>query len=89
MSRSKYFFLFGIIFLTTVSFTEAQQTKIHRVGVVMHGGPYYEAIQGLRDGLRKLGLQESKDFVLDIQDAKGDLRSWKSRRDSLNGKKSI
>jgi ABC-type uncharacterized transport system substrate-binding protein len=40
----------------------------------MQGGPYYEAIQGLRDGLRKLGLQETKDFVLDIRDAKGDLK---------------
>ena len=74
MRRSNRFFLFGIVFLTTISFASAQQTKIHRVGVVMHGGPYYEAIQGLRDGLRKLGLQESKDFVLDIQDAKGDLK---------------
>jgi putative ABC transport system substrate-binding protein len=40
----------------------------------MHGGPYYEAIEGLRAGLRKLGLQERRDFVLEIRDAKGDLK---------------
>jgi putative ABC transport system substrate-binding protein len=53
---------------------EAQQTKMSRVGVVMQGGPYYEAVDGLRAGLQKLGLQEKKDFVLEIRDAKGDLK---------------
>ena len=61
-------------FLTGVSHADAQQAKIYRVGVIMQGGPYYEAIDGLLDGLRKLGLQESKDFILEIRDAKGDLK---------------
>jgi ABC-type uncharacterized transport system substrate-binding protein len=64
-----------IILLTNVSFTHAQQAKVHRVGVIMQGGPYYEAIDGLREGLRKLGLQEARDFVLEIRDAKGDLKA--------------
>jgi len=74
MIRTFVYFLLGFIFLTTVSIADAQQAKVHRVGVVMQGGPYYEAIDGLRAGLQKLGLQETKDFVLEIRDAKGDLK---------------
>jgi putative ABC transport system substrate-binding protein len=66
--------LLTTLFLTGVSHADAQQAKAYRVGVIMQGGPYYEAIDGLRDGLRKLGLQESKDFILEIRDAKGDLK---------------
>ena len=66
--------LLGTILLPTISVVDAQQTKVHRVGVITQGGPYYEAIDGLRDGLRRLGLQETKDFVLEIRDAKGDLK---------------
>lgn len=66
--------LLAALLLMTVSIVEAQQAKVHRVGVVMQGGPYYEAIDGLRAGLQKLGLQETKDFILEIRDAKGDLK---------------
>jgi ABC-type uncharacterized transport system substrate-binding protein len=74
MRRKIFFCLLGIISLTTVSIAVAQQAKVHRVGVIMQGGPYYEAIEGLRAGLRKSGLQETRDFVLEIRDAKGDLK---------------
>jgi len=74
MNTLKLFSVLGPLLLTTVSLAEEQQGKLHHVGVVMQGGPYYEAIQGLRDGLRKLGFQERRDFVLDIRDAKGDVK---------------
>jgi ABC-type uncharacterized transport system substrate-binding protein len=74
MFNNVFFGLLTALILIIVSDTEAQQTRVHRVGVIMQGGPYYEAVEGLRDGLRKLGLQEKKDFVLDIRDAKGDLK---------------
>jgi putative ABC transport system substrate-binding protein len=45
------------------------------VGVVFLGGSYSRAIDGLRDGLKELGLQEGKHFVLDVRDAKGNLNS--------------
>ncbi|TMA91726.1 MAG: ABC transporter substrate-binding protein [Deltaproteobacteria bacterium] len=61
--------------LTTVSPAEAQQTKVYRVGVILHGGPYYDAINGLRDGLKELRLTEGKHYVLEIRDAKGDLKA--------------
>jgi len=53
----------------------AQQTRVYQVGVIMQGGPYTVAIDGLRDGLRELGLEEGKQFVLRVRDAKGDLTS--------------
>jgi putative tryptophan/tyrosine transport system substrate-binding protein len=51
----------------------AQQSRVYQVGVIMQGGPYSVAIDGLRDGLRELGLEEGKQFVLRVRDAKGDL----------------
>jgi len=74
MRRRIFLCTLGIILLPAVSIAYAQQARVHRVGVIMQGGPYYEAIDGLREGLRKLGLQENKDFVLKIRDAKGDLK---------------
>jgi len=41
--------LLTTLFLTGVSHADAQQAKIYRVGVIMQGGPYYEAIDGLRE----------------------------------------
>ena len=41
---------------------------------VHSGGSYYPIIDGLRAGLKELGLEEGKQFVLDIRDAKGDLK---------------
>jgi putative ABC transport system substrate-binding protein len=59
-----------------VSFpAEAQQSKVYRVGVIFPGGAWYETIDGLRGGLRELGLEEGKQFVLEIRDTKGDLKA--------------
>ena len=53
----------------------AQQAKVYRVGVIHQGGPYKAVVDGLRDGLRQLRMEEGKHFVLDIRDAKGDLKA--------------
>ena len=55
--------------------SEAQPARIYRIGVILPGGPYYAVIDGLRDGLRELGLEEGKQFVLLIRDTKGDLKA--------------
>jgi len=55
--------------------SQAQQAKVHRVGVILQGGAYYAAIEGLREGLRELGLEEGKHFTLEIRDARGDLKA--------------
>lgn len=61
--------------LASVHLAEAQQPKVYRVGVLLPGGPLYETVEGLRDGLRELGLEEGKHFVLEIRDTKGDARA--------------
>ena len=47
--------------------------KVYRVGVVLEGGPYSAAIDGLRDGLKGLGFEEGKQYSLHIRDLKGNL----------------
>ena len=49
----------------------AQQTKAYRIGVITGGGAYYETIDGLRAGLKQLGFEEGKQFVLAIRDTQG------------------
>jgi len=51
---------------------EAQQAKSDRVGVIHLGGPFSTMVDGLRDGLKELGLEEGKQFVLEIHDLGGD-----------------
>ena len=48
---------------------------VYRVGVIYHGGAFSAVIEGLREGLKELGLEEGKQFVLEIRDVKGDLKA--------------
>src|SRR6266850_5842556 len=66
---------------------QAQQTRIYRIGVILQGGPYYAAIDGLRDGLRELGLEEGKQFALHVRDTKGDLKAVEAAARSLEEQK--
>jgi ABC-type uncharacterized transport system substrate-binding protein len=52
---------------------EAQQTK-YRIGVLFPGGPLSETVDGLRAGLRELGMDEGKQITLAIVDTKGDAK---------------
>jgi putative ABC transport system substrate-binding protein len=65
----------------------AQQARVYRVGVVVQGGPYLGAIDGLRDGLRELGLEEGKQYVLSVRDTKGDPKALEAAARSLEGEK--
>lgn len=71
----KGFLPFLVALCAAVTVAEAQPAKVHRVGVILQGGPYYAAIDGLREGLRELGSEERKGFILEIRDAKGDLKA--------------
>jgi hypothetical protein len=53
----------------------AQDAKLHRVGVILQGGPWYAVVDGLREGLNQLGLVEGKQFIFDIRDTRGDLKA--------------
>jgi len=66
---------------------EAQQARVYRVGVVLEGGLYFSAVDGLRDGLKELGLEEGKLLALDVRDAKSDLRSVEAAARMLEGEK--
>jgi putative ABC transport system substrate-binding protein len=66
---------------------EAQQARVYRIGVVLQGGSYSAAIDGLRDGLRELGFEEGKQFILDVRDARGNLKSVEASARSLEAEK--
>ena len=63
------------VFLLTVALAEAGQPKVYRIGVLYLGGPLSETLDGLRGGLRELGLAEGKQFTLAILDTKGDAKA--------------
>jgi putative tryptophan/tyrosine transport system substrate-binding protein len=66
---------------------EAQQPKVYRVGVLLPGEAWYEIIDGLRTGLRELGLEEGKQFVLEIRDTKGDTKAAEEAARNLEKEK--
>src|SRR5215475_13642820 len=74
MRRQIGFCLLAIVLLT-VSSGAAQQPKVHRIGVLYLGGPLSGTLDGLRGGLRELGLAEGKQFTLTILDTKGDAKT--------------
>jgi ABC-type uncharacterized transport system substrate-binding protein len=84
MRRQIGFCLLAIVLLA-VSSGAAQQPKVYRVGVLLPGSPWYEAIDGLRQGLRELGLEEGKHFVLEIRDTKGDVKTAEAAARNLEG----
>ena len=66
---------------------EAQQARVYRVGVVLQGGPYVGAVDGLRKGLGELGLEEGKQFILHIREGKGDLKAVEQAAGDLEREK--
>jgi putative tryptophan/tyrosine transport system substrate-binding protein len=72
--RKKVFGLaLSAVFFAVGPSAEAQQGKIHRIGVVHQGGPFQAVVDGLRDGLKESGYEDGKQIQLDIRDVKGDL----------------
>jgi putative tryptophan/tyrosine transport system substrate-binding protein len=69
---TKFFLLIAVLFLASADRATAQQARIHRIGVLFPGGAQYETLDGLRQGLKELGLNEGKQLILDIRDVKGD-----------------
>ena|SRR5256885_7597071 len=69
--------------LASVHPAYAQQAKIYRVGVIHEGGTYTVVIDGLKDGLKELGLAEDKHFLLEIRDLKSDRKAAEEAARSL------
>ena len=57
----------AILFFAVVT-AHAQNPKVAKIGVILQGGPWYAVVEGLRDGLKKLGFVEGTNFVLEIRD---------------------
>jgi putative ABC transport system substrate-binding protein len=52
---------------------QAQQTK-YRIGVLFPGGPLSQTVDGLRGGLREVGIEDGKQVTFSIVDTKGDAK---------------
>ena len=66
---------------------QAQQPKVYRVGVLVPSALGSEIVDGLRAGLKELGLEEGKQFVLEIRDTKGDLKAAEEAARNLEQEK--
>jgi putative ABC transport system substrate-binding protein len=86
MSGKIFVWLLATVLLATAP-AEAQQPKPYRVGVLLPGEAWYETIEGLRAGLRQLGLEEGKQFVLVVRDTKGDAKVAEEAARSLEQEK--
>ena len=71
----------------TMTGTVARAQKVDRIGVVTAGGAWYEVIDGLRVGLKQLGLTEGKHFALTIRDTKGSTAAAEEAAKSLEREK--
>ena len=77
----------GVAFAMSGAVAQAGQAKVYRVGVVTAGGPRYEVIDGLRVGLRELGFEEGKQFLLAIRITKGDPKAAEEAARNLQQEK--
>lgn len=68
----KGIFAIGVTFAMCGPAAAAQP---ERIGVIYLGDVFVTLVDGLRAGLKELGVQEGKHVVLDIQDLKGDAKA--------------
>jgi ABC-type uncharacterized transport system substrate-binding protein len=59
----------------------------HRVSVIDYGGEWENLLDGLRQGLRELGVEEGTHVILDVRDAKGDLKAVEAAARALEAAK--
>ena len=76
-----------LILLGCAGTAAAQPSKPPRIGVLLQGGAWYDAIDGLRQGLKELGYEEGKQFALDIRDTKGDIKAVEKEAAALENEK--
>jgi putative ABC transport system substrate-binding protein len=62
------------VFLATTS-RDARAAQLDRIGVIHLGGVFSTVVDGLRAGLKEQGLEEGKQFSLDVRDLKGDAKA--------------
>ena len=52
----------------------AQPAVIYHVGVILQGGSYKAVVEGLQAGLKDLGWEEGKQYVIDARDGRGEMQ---------------
>ena len=62
----------GVVYVMLFAYCAHGQQANVRIGVLFPGGPLSGTIDGLRDGLKDLGLQEGNQLTLVVRDTKGD-----------------
>jgi putative ABC transport system substrate-binding protein len=75
MRKTVIGFTLSAMLFALCSSASAQQPKPYRIGVLVPGEAWYEIIDGLRVGLKQLGLEEGKQYALAIQDWEGDAKA--------------
>ena len=76
-----------VAFGATAFAVQAQQARIYRVGVLWVGGAASASIDGLRDSLRELGLEDGKQVIFHLRDSNGDLKSIETAAKRLEGER--
>jgi putative tryptophan/tyrosine transport system substrate-binding protein len=77
------FFLAALLLVVGLPAQAQPQKAPPRIGVLLQGGPWHDAVDGLRQGLKELGYEEGKQFVFDIRDLKGDPKAVEAAARSL------
>jgi putative tryptophan/tyrosine transport system substrate-binding protein len=49
-----------------------EQATPKRIGVIHQGGPYHAGVEGLREGLKAVGLEDGKQITFILRNATGD-----------------
>ena len=87
LQRRQFLIRTGALSLLSLTRARAEQTHPYRVGIVFQGGIYSAVLDGLRDGLKELGLEEGKQIVFHVRDVKSDLKSVAAAARSLEQEK--
>jgi putative tryptophan/tyrosine transport system substrate-binding protein len=87
MSKVKLVSFLATLLLASLHLAQAQQSKVYRVGVIHEGGPFTVVVDGLKAGLKELGLADGKHYVLETRDLRGDRRAAEEAGRSLEREK--
>lgn len=83
LARAHALLLVTLALLGVAPDAVAQADRLYKIGIVLQGAAYYPAIDGFRDGLRELGLEEGKRVVFIVRDTKGDLKTVEAAAKAL------
>jgi putative ABC transport system substrate-binding protein len=74
MRKNVFGLLAAVLLLVTASTGAAQPAKVFKIGALVPGDAWYEIIDGLKSGLKQLGLEEGRQFILSVQDWQGEAK---------------